>query len=86
MNIDNRGHADAPELGEEFNTESAQTRPPWTFILDPEELKTGLVIFRRGDVKHRSGIARSSAEWRSLQNRFAETAATGTAQAVWINK
>jgi integrase len=25
-----------------------------TFLLDPQELKTGLIIFRRGDVKHRN--------------------------------
>ena len=29
-----------------------------TFLLDPQELKTGLIIFRRGDVKHRNWCCR----------------------------
>ena len=29
-----------------------------TFLLDPQELKTGLIIFRRGDVKHRNWYCR----------------------------
>ena len=29
-----------------------------SFLIDPEELKTGLIIFRRADVKHRNWYCR----------------------------
>jgi len=41
------------DLDEKPNTISAQAIARMTFLTDKEELKPGLVIFRRGDVQHR---------------------------------
>jgi hypothetical protein len=45
-------------------TDSAQWSIAMAFITDKEKLKSGLIIFRRGDVTHRTSIAASSSRKR----------------------
>src|SRR5580658_5156146 len=57
----------------------AQRQAPMTFLTDKEELKPGLVIFRRGDVQHRNWYCRvkipKSDRYKTLSLKTADIAA-----------
>lgn len=51
-------HTQNQRLRQKKYTNSAQTAVPMAFLVDTQELKPGLILFRRGDVKHSNWYCR----------------------------